>query len=60
MAEKIPDTAVLSFWSILGNAIPLSSHAVESQFLNIKLMHIFQREVTFVVASPSHVTTYRD
>lgn len=27
MAEKIPDTAVLSFWSIIGIAIPLSSHA---------------------------------
>lgn len=34
MAKKIPVPAVLSFWSIKGIAIPLSSHAKKFLFLN--------------------------
>ncbi len=52
MAKKIPVSAVLSFWSIKGIAIPLSSHAKKFLFLNLANAYFLKRTDFFHIFKP--------
>lgn len=52
MAKKIPVPAVLSFWSIKGIAIPLSSHAKNFLFLNRANAYFSKRSDFYHIYKP--------